>query len=242
MAPFDSLTRFFQGLPRKGPGSERSTRQALAHCALGPAPAVADFGCGSGAATLVLARDLQVPVLALDADGRSLDDLWHFARARGLGDRVRPVCADMADPGLPPASLDLLWSEGAISSVGWEPCLAAWRNLVRPGGFLAITEAVWFTTEPPGPARDFWKAWYPDMATVPRQLRVARDLGLDVAAHFPLPAKDWWAYLDLVEARRGELAGQAGFAGLCADLRTEMDQYRRYGWNYGYEFFILKRK
>jgi SAM-dependent methyltransferase len=241
MADFDLLTQFFKGFPRKGPGSESSTRRALAHCALGPAPAVADFGCGSGAATLVLAQDLQVPVLGLDADGRSLDDLWHFARARGLSDRVRPTCADMADPGLPPGSLDLLWSEGAISSLGWERGLAAWRDLVRPGGFLAITDAVWFTDDPPAPAKAFWQAWYPAMATVPRQLQAVRDQGLEVVAHFPLPSADWWAYFEPVAARCREWAGRAEFADLCAGMCSEMDHYRRYGHSYGYEFIIMRR-
>lgn len=241
MAPYDLLTRFFQGLPRKGPGSPRSTRRALDLCPLPPRPAVADFGCGSGAATFVLAEALDVPVLALDADGHSLDDLWHFARDRGLGDRIRPLCADMADPGLPEASLDLLWSEGAIAPLGWARGLETWRRLVRPGGILAITDAVWFTDDPPEPARAAWSEWYPAMATVPGALAIARDLGLEVLGHFPLPAEDWWAYLDLAAQRCEAVADQAEYRDLVAGMNAERDLYQRYGQTYGYEFMVLRR-
>ena len=50
------IFEFYQPLHRKGPGSEASTRKALS--LLPPLPrgaCIVDFGCGSGAATLILA-------------------------------------------------------------------------------------------------------------------------------------------------------------------------------------------
>jgi hypothetical protein len=52
---------------------------------------------------------------------------------RGLGDRIRPVVADMADPGVPPESFDLVWSEGALHNVGIEKAVGVCRLPLRPG-------------------------------------------------------------------------------------------------------------
>ncbi len=180
------LLRLFQGASRRGPGSEASTRRALALCPLPARPVVADLGCGSGASTLVLARSLQVPVLALDADGTSLDDLWEAARSQGLLSLIQPRTGDMAAPGLAPESLDLLWSEGAIAHIGWSTGLREWKPFLRPGGVLAVTDATWFEADPPAEARQAWEQWYSGMGTEASNLQVATGSGM--GGPQPLPA------------------------------------------------------
>ena len=55
-------------LPRQGPGDDGCTRRALALCyPLPDAPRVLDIGCGPGAQTLVLARELRrATITAID--------------------------------------------------------------------------------------------------------------------------------------------------------------------------------
>jgi serine/threonine-protein kinase HipA len=231
--------QLFQGLARKGPGSDASTLRALSLCRLPEKPRVADLGCGSGASTLVLARALDVPILALDANGLALDDLWEAARTLGLGHLVQPRCGDLADPGIEPRSLDLLWSEGAIYHLGWSAGLRAWREHVRPQGMLALTEATWFTGDPPKAAREAWAAWYPGMGTEDENL--GRDLGLDVIGHFRLPPQDWWAYFEPLEARSRTLPECPERSECIAHLRAEIELYRRLGEHYGYAFYLLRR-
>ena len=241
MEAFTPLLRLFKGMTRKGPGSEASTLRALSLCPLPEGPAVADLGCGSGASALVLARKLQVPILALDADGTALDDLWEAARSQGLLPLVNPRTGDLADPGIPKGSLDLLWSEGAITHVGWAEGLRLWRDLLRPGGILAITDATWFEDDPPLEARRAWENWYPGMGTEAAKLRIARDLGLEVLGHFRLPSQDWWDYFDQVEARCRQCDGDEGLADVIARVRGETDLYRRTGHSYGYVFYVLRK-
>lgn len=241
MAAFAPLLRLFKGMARRGPGSEASTRQALALCPLPDRPAVADLGCGSGAATLVLARALQVPILALDADGTALDDLWDIARAQGLLSLITPCPGDMAAPGIPRESLDLLWSEGAIAHVGWREGLATWKGLVRPGGILALTDATWFEDHPPLEAQRAWAQWYPGMGTEASNLQAALDLGLEVIHHFRLLRQDWWDYFEGAERQCQLHQGDASLAGTIAAQREEIDLYRRTGDSYGYAFYVLKK-
>ncbi len=239
MAAWSPLLRLFQGMLRRGPGSETSTLRALGLCPLPPRPGVADLACGAGASTLLLAEALQVPILALDADGGALDTLWAEAEARGLLPRVLPRCADMAAPGLPPESLDLLWSEGAIAHLGWAPGLALWKDLVRPGGVLAITDATWFEADPPEEARRLWAEWYPGMGDEAANLAAARDLGLEVLGHFRLPREDWWDYYGAVEHQCRLHEGTPGLEAIIAAQRSEIETYRRAGHSYGYTFYVL---
>jgi len=241
MEAYAPLLRLFKELKRRGPGSEASTLRALSLCPLPTHPVVADLGCGSGASALLLARKLQVPVLALDADGMALDVLWESARAQGLLPLVKPCPGDMANPGLPPESLDLLWSEGAISLVGWAEGLRLWRGLLRPGGVMALTDATWFEDSPPEEARRAWAEWYPTMGTEAANLEAARDAGLEVLGHFRLPRQDWWDYYDQVVAQFPRHEADESLAGLIAAQKAEMDLYRRTGASYGYTFYVLRK-
>jgi SAM-dependent methyltransferase len=241
MEAYAPLLRFFKGMTRKGPGSEPSTLHALSMCDLPEKPVVADFGCGSGASALLLARKLQIPILAMDADGTALDDLWELARAQDLLSLVEPRTADFADPGLQPESLDLIWSEGAIAHIGWSKGLTIWREFLRPGGLMAITDATWFVDDPPAEAQNAWREWYPGMGTETENIRIARSLCLDVVGHFRLPSQDWWDYLDWAEARCQQCAGDEELAEVITGMRVERDLYRRTGHSYGYVFYVLRR-
>ena len=241
MEAFTPLLRLFQGMTCKGPGSEASTLRALSLCPLPAHPAVADLGCGSGASALLLARTLQAPILALDADGTALDDLWESAQAQGLLPLVKPCPGDMAHPDILAGSLDLLWSEGAIGHLGWAEGLRIWHGLLRPGGVMAITDATWFEDNPPLEARRAWDQWYPTMGTEETNLRTARDLGLDVLGHFRLPARDWWHYFDQAEARCQQCEGDKALTDVIAGMRGEIELYRRAGHSYGYTFYIFQK-
>jgi len=241
MAAFAPLLRLFKGVSQKGPGSEASTLRALSLCPLPAQPAVADLGCGSGASTLILARSLRVPILALDADGTALDDLWEAASAQGLLPLVRPGTGDMGAPDIPPESLDLLWSEGAIAHLGWSQGLRIWKGLLRPGGIMAITDATWFEENPPSEAQQAWAQWYPDMGTEASNLQIASEQGLEVLSHFRLPRQDWWAYFDQVTTQCQKHRGDESLSEVIAGMQEEIDLYQRTGNSYGYVFYILRK-
>jgi len=235
------LLRLFKGMSRKGPGSEASTLRALSLCLLPARPSVADLGCGSGASTLVLARSLQVPILAIDADGTALDDLWEAASSQGLLPLVMPRTGDMAAPEISPESLDLLWSEGAIAHIGWSSGLRTWKDLLRSDGVIAITDATWFEEAPPPEAQRAWEKWYPGMGTEASNLQIARELGLEVINHFRLPRQDWWDYFEHVAAQCQKHRGDESLRETIAAMQVEIDLYRRTGHSYGYVFYILRK-
>jgi serine/threonine-protein kinase HipA len=189
-----------------------------------------------------LARALGKPLTAVDACAPFLAELEQEAGARGLTSLIKPLCLDFSELDFRPASFDLLWSEGAIYTLGWKPGLRAWAPLVRSGGFLAITEAVWLTEDPPPPAVAYWASGYPAMTTMARCAEQAASLGLELVESFPLPGQAWRDYYAPLAQRCEEWASSAdpALGHAIAETQAEMALHERYGHCYGYAFFVLR--
>jgi SAM-dependent methyltransferase len=146
---------------------------------------------------------------------------------------------------LAPESFDLVWSEGALYSVGFACGLEIARGLLRPGGHLVATEAVWLVPDPPAEARRWWEGVYPAIAPVDAKLAMVAAAGLEVLAHFSLPADAWWEYYGPLEARLAELrrrhTGDAIALAVLDEAQVEVEMYRRFGWSYGYELVVCWR-
>lgn len=234
---------FYEGVPRKGPGSEASTLKALSMLhGLPPTPRIVDFGCGAGEASLVLARVTQGHVTAVDIHQPFLDELEARAAREGLMDRITSVQADMAAPPFADGSVDLVWSEGAAYIVGFAQGLSRWRRLLREDGFISVTEAAWLCEAPPREAVDFWTAEYPAMTSIESNLEKLRSAGFEPVGHFVLPSTDWGSYYGPLQERltafRSENSENAEAWALADSVQREIDVWKNYGSSYGYVFYL----
>lgn len=224
-------------LPREGPGLDRCTERALA--ALGPpGRRLLDVGCGPGKQTLAAARAWPDAELdAVDLYPQFLEQLRASAEAAGLAHRIRTHVADMRALPFAEGTFDAVLCEGAAYIMGVEAALRAWVPLLRPGGGVALTDAVWL-----GPSNAeldaFWTE-YPQMTDVEGLCARVRAAGLELLDCFVLPPEAWWRdYYTPLEARLDALeATHAGDPELAAH-RTEIDLYRRYPDRYGYAFAV----
>ncbi|MGE0121102.1 MAG: class I SAM-dependent methyltransferase [Dongiaceae bacterium] len=234
------------GLPREGPGSRACTARALAMAgALPAAPRILDIACGPGMQTMDLAALLpHAGIVALDNHAPFLAELERRAVERGVDGRVATLRADMAAIPCPPGSFDLIWCEGAAYIIGVETALRAWRPLLKPGGKLALSEAVWLRPDPPEELRRWWSAGYPAMGDVETCRRRVRDCGYILLGDFVLPESAWWdEYYEPLQARLAQLSTYAGHAlwdAIAQDHRTEIETYRRYAAYYGYVFLVMQ--
>jgi SAM-dependent methyltransferase len=244
---FQMICEYFSGLERQGPGSPEVTIQALRFIDnLTPESAIADLGCGTGGQTLVLAEHAPGRITGLDLFGDFIDILNANSRARKLQDRVKGLVGSMDKLPFGQASLDLIWSEGAIYHIGFERGLAKWREYLKPGGFLAVSEASWFTETRPPEIDRFWKDAYPEIDTIPTKVRQLQQAGYVPMATFILPSTCWTDhfYAPQVAAQTKFLEKHAGnptAEDLVAYQRHEADLYRQYHAYYGYVFYIGKK-
>jgi SAM-dependent methyltransferase len=247
-ARFEALfLEVYEALPRQGPGNRACAARALALCReLPPSPSIADLGCGAGAQTLHLAELTTGSIVALDRHAPFIERLRAIVAQRGLAPRVRAIVADMAQPPLPPASFDLVWSEGALYSIGLRRALLVCRDLLRPGGCLAFTDAIWRRDHPPAAVKATFDLDYPAMGRVDDVLAAIDDSGLDLVGHFTVDDQAWWDdFYTPMQTRiaqlRGKYAGDTQAAAILDRLAGEPQLHRRYSDFYAYEFFVARR-
>ena len=238
----------YEALPRQGPGNLACAKRALALCEeLPPRPAILDLGCGVGGQTLHLTELLGSGlVVAVDRHAPSIERLARTAFARGLSHRIVPLACDMGRLPFAAASFDLVWSEGALYNLGLERALPIARALLRPGGYLAFTDAVYRSEDPPPEVKAAFDADYPSMGRVPDVLRAIERSGLALVEQFMLPDEAWWddfytPMLSRIAELRRVHAGDAGALAVLDQLAREPEMHRAHARHYAYAFFVARR-
>lgn len=245
------ITDLYKGLARLGPGSEAATRQALALAEAAGLPSttplqIADLGCGTGAATWVLAQALAGTITAIDQLPAFLNALEARRPEAPLLASVETCAADFSQLPFPQESLDLIWSEGAIYNLGFAAGLAAWRPFLKPGGFLAVSELTWLTAQRAAPLEAFWNKAYPEVATTSAKLAILEQKGFRPLGYFPLPPACWLeGFYEPLEASLPAFLARQGSSpeakALAQEVREEAALYRRYGGQVGYGFYVAQR-
>lgn len=242
------IFELYKGTPRQGPGNAVSTRRAFAMIPRLPErPRTLDVGCGSGAQTRDLARLTGGPVVAVDIHLPFLERLKSsITKPDGRPGRVHPVAASMVALPFKDGAFDLVWSEGAIYIMGFAEGLRSWRRLLRPGGYLVVSEATWLRGDPPAELRRYWAAGYPAMTMVEADLSAIRAEGYEPLGHFALPESAWLEdYYGPLEKRLAEFRaaneGHAEAQALVAQTEQEIALYRRFSAWFGYVFYAMRK-
>ncbi len=246
MDRMDYFIELYGALPRGGPGDNALTRKAFEMMEnLPPSPRILDIGCGPGMQTVELLRISGGTVVALDLLPRMIARVKKAAKCAGVEDRLETVQIDMNDMEFEPATFDVIWSEGAIYFIGFEKGLAKVKDFVKPGGYVAVSEAVWLKSNPPREAVDFWQE-YPEIGSVEAKLDVLSGLGYESINHFVLPASSWTElYYNPLAKRVTEneqmWKGIPEAEAVLAEARKEILVFGNCSQYYGYAFFIMRR-
>lgn len=221
---------------RQGPGSNDETLRALELSRVDKNASldVADIGCGTGAATLVLASKLpNARITAVDLFPEFLEILKQRAVAAGSSGRIEARAGSMDALSFAEEAFDVIWSEGAIYNMGFRKGLEAWRPFLKPDGVLAVSEITWLRANPPKEIFDHWKSEYPEIGTATEKIATLETVGFDLVGYFVLPATNWIDnYYDLTERRiPGFLERHADDPNafqVVEGERHEAELYRRY--------------
>jgi len=245
---WDIFFEVYESLPRQGPGNRACAAKALGLCRdLPQSPAILDLGCGVGGQTLQLAELVASgSIVAIDSHAPSIDRLQAAIAELGLAQRVSASVGDMARLQQPLGSFDLIWSEGALYNIGLRNALRVCHDLLRPGGYLAFTDAVWRKENPPPEVKTAFDLDYPTMGWLDHDLAAIQDCGFELVGHFTLPNEAWWDdFYTPMEKRIAELHGKYANdveASIILDqLAEEPEMHRRHSGFYAYEFFVARR-
>jgi SAM-dependent methyltransferase len=117
-------------------------RRVLLQAGLKPGMQAADFGCGVGAVTRMLAEMVGPAgtILGIDANAAQLEQARQICKIGGVAN-VSFLTADACATGLPRESFDLVYCRFLLLHLP-DPaaCLREMRDVLRPGGLLVVED------------------------------------------------------------------------------------------------------
>lgn len=241
------ICEYFSNVERQGPGSPKITLKALSFIDhLSEESNIVDIGCGTGGQTMVLAQNTLGKIRGYDLFPTFIDLFNSNAAKLNLQERVKGIVGSMDQLPFQPEEMDLIWSEGAIYNIGFERGLKEWRTFLKAGGYIAVSEASWFTDERPAEIEEFWMDAYPGIDTIPKKVEQMQKAGYIPVASFIIPENCWTEhfYVPQVEAQEVFLKKHTGntFAEDFVEINRHEEQlYHKYKAFYGYVFYIGKK-
>ncbi|MBN8547499.1 MAG: methyltransferase domain-containing protein [Ignavibacteria bacterium] len=244
---FALICEYFAGVERQGPGSPEATLKALSFINnLNPDSRIADLGCGTGGQTMILAQNSPGSITGIDLFPAFIEIFNSNAEKLNLQDRVKGIAGSMDNLPFNENELDLIWSEGAIYNIGFERGVNEWKKFLKPGGYLAVTEACWFTESRPEEIERYWQAAYPEIDTISNKVNVMQKAGYVPVALFTLHENCWLDnFYDPQSLIQEEFLkkhpGNLNAENLVDEMRHEVEMYNKYKEFYGYAFFIGRK-
>jgi ubiquinone/menaquinone biosynthesis C-methylase UbiE len=237
----------FENIPRQGPGMNSSTRKAYntIHKHLPKQPAILDIGCGKGVQTLELARISGSGITAIDKHPFFLDCLQKEAERSGFSDRIKCIEADMNAMSFENASFNLIWAEGSVFIIGIKEGLKNWKRIIKPKGFMVLTDLVWHTERRPDDLTAYFEEECLYILTVSEVIAEAEKNGYNCVDHFTLPDEGWTNEYFLPQQKiitnlRNKYKDSEEAQHTFDDLEFERGIVSRNFSYVGYEFFILQ--
>jgi ubiquinone/menaquinone biosynthesis C-methylase UbiE len=248
MTELELIVDLHKNSERQGPGSEKDTLKALDFLNL-PSDQelkVADIGCGSGGQTITLAKNINGQITAVDLFPEFLIELNKKSQELGLTKKIITLEKSMDNLPFENAEFDLIWSEGAIYNIGFENGIKKWKNYLKVGGYLAVSEITWIMQSRPKEIEDFWKAEYSEIDVASIKIKLLENNGYSLVGYFYLSQDSWINnYYKPMEERfetflkrhdNSELARK-----VVDDNKAEFELYKKYKDYYGYGFYIAKK-
>ena len=249
MTDLELIIDFHRNTERQGPGSVSDTLRALDFTDLAARdnPQIADIGSGTGGQTITLARHTNAQLTAVDFSIEFLEDLKTNAERAGVSNQISTLTVSMEELPFEKQSLDAIWSEGAIYNIGFEAGVRQWKDYLKPGGFLAVSEITWITLSRPKELEDFWQQAYPEIDLASNKIKQLEDNGYVLTGYFYLPQESWLkSYYAPLEAKYSEFLkrhnNSDGAQRVVKEYEDEIAMYHKFKEYYSYGFYVARVK
>lgn len=233
---------------RQGPGSVEMTEQAIELAGLDRQTPlkIADIGCGTGASAILLAKQLNAQVTAVDFLPDFIEVLKENAAKGGVDNQINPLVCSMDALPFSDDEYDVIWSEGAIYNMGFERGVKAWRRFLKPGGMLVVSEITWSTGSRPAELQKFWEEAYPEIDTASAKMNVLETSGYSPVGYYLLPEQCWLdnyyrpmqsSFTDFLSRNNNSEDAQA----VVFAEGEEIALYEKYKQYYSYGMYVAKK-
>lgn len=248
MEGFELLIDLHKHQNRQGPGSDRETVKAISLAMLDTTKQlkIADIGCGTGASSICLAKQLKAHVTAVDFLPEFIDILKVNAQKAGIESQLSTRVCPMEDLPFSDEEFDVIWSEGAIYNMGFERGIKAWKRLLKPEGKLVVSEITWSTENRPTELETYWKKEYPEIDTASSKIKILEGQGYRLKAYFLLPEYCWIEhYYRPLENTFDDFLKRNGHSKEAMEIvsaeEAEIDIYNKYKSYYSYGVYIAEK-
>lgn len=233
---------------RQGPGGDVESKRAMELAGLNRSSRlkIADIGCGTGASTILLAKELDAEIVAVDFLQEFLDELQARASDHGVADRITTLNCSMDALPFAEGELDVIWSEGAVYNMGFEAGVSAWHEFLKPGGKLVVSEITWLSATRPPELQSHWESEYPETDVASAKMGILERHGYSPEAYFVLPTHCWLeSYYRPMQSRFDAFLERQGWsdqakATVEAEQR-EIDLYEKYSAYFSYGVYVAKK-
>lgn len=233
---------------RQGPGSDEATNLAITLAGIDKEKSykIADIGCGTGGQTISLAKTLKGEIVAVDLFEEFLEKLKENCENENTTAHIEALSASMDKLPFEKEEFDIIWSEGAVYNIGFKYGINYWKEFIKPGGILAVSELSWITNSRPNELEDFWNGEYSEMDSISGKIRVLEEAGYKVLGHFIL-SDDCWLdnyYVPLLGSHKEFLErfydNETARMIVERDIK-EVEFYKKYKDFYSYGFYIAQK-
>jgi ubiquinone/menaquinone biosynthesis C-methylase UbiE len=243
------IFKIFESFPRQGPGDDEHTEKAFLIIAKPPKGGgeILDVGCGKGVQTMAIARLCpSCRIIATDIHQPFLDAVDEKIAAEGFSGRIKTVCASMDNLPFGEESFDIIWAEGCSFIMGFENAVRYWKNFLKPGGYMMISDLFWFTESPSSEAQEFFAEIDPTIMIEDKGFEIIRNAGLEPVGSFRLPSRVWEeSFYGNIKGKFGDLmeefkTNEAALI-IIEGLRKQTEIFDKYSDEYGYTYNVMRK-